>query len=88
MFVLPLEADAILIIDPNAVLASPITSQALKTIAWGHGQIPQLTYPINLIELSPSYSPQLAWAHPACGRLIGSIENRLSALIPEGAYHV
>jgi hypothetical protein len=37
MFALPIEANAILIIDPNAVLAATITFQALKTIAWGHG---------------------------------------------------
>jgi hypothetical protein len=39
MFALPIEANAILIIDANAVLAPAITSQALKTIAWGHGQL-------------------------------------------------
>jgi len=64
MFALSLEANAILFIDPNAGLASPITSQALKTIAWGHGQIPWLAHSINLIELAPSYSPQLTANSP------------------------
>jgi hypothetical protein len=88
MFALPFEADAILIIDPNAVLASTITSQALKTISRGHCQIPQPTHPVDLIELSPSDGPQLAWAHPPCCRLVRAIESRLSALVHEGLYHV
>jgi hypothetical protein len=87
MFALPFEADAILIIDPNAILASPVTSQALKPIARWHGQISQPTHPINLIELPPGYGPERAWAHPACSRLIDSFENRLGARILEGPYH-
>jgi hypothetical protein len=88
MFALPLEANAILIIDPNAVLASPITSQALETIARGQGQLSQLTHSIDLIELAPSHSPQVAWAQPPCCWLVRAIENRLSASVPEGSYHV
>jgi hypothetical protein len=88
MFALPFEADAILIIDPNTVLASSITSQALKTITRRYGQILQPTYPINLIELSPSHRPQLPGTHTARSRLISAIENRLSTLVPERSYHI
>jgi len=64
MFALPIEANAILIIDPNAVLAPPITSQALKTIAWGRCRLSQLAHSIDLIELAASHSPEPAWALP------------------------
>jgi hypothetical protein len=64
MLALPPEANAILIIDPDAVLAPPVSSQTLKTIAWGRRQLFHLTYPIDLIELTPSHGPQLTRAHP------------------------
>lgn len=88
MFTLPLEANAILIIDPNAVLAPPITFKALETITWEYCQLSDLAHPIDLIELAPGHHPQLTRANPSGLRPVRAIENRLSASIQEGGYHV
>jgi hypothetical protein len=79
MLSLPLEADAILIIDPDAVLAPPVSSQALEPVIWGYRQLFHLTHPIDLIELAPSQGPEMTRAHsPGC-RPVSAIKNRLSA---------
>jgi hypothetical protein len=49
MLTLPPEANAILIIDPDAVLAPPFTTQALKTIPQRHGQLAHGANSIDLI---------------------------------------
>jgi hypothetical protein len=87
MLALPVEADAILIINPDAELAPSFTSQALETISRRHRQLTYLTHSIDLIELPPSHGPQLTRAHPAGCQPVRAIENRLSAWIPEGPYH-
>ena len=50
--VTPDEADAILIVDPDAVLALPIASKRLKAIAWKDGQITKLACRVQLLELA------------------------------------
>lgn len=53
--ILPEEADAPLIVDPNAVLAEPIPFQCLQTISRRYGQITQFSRSMNLSELPEGY---------------------------------
>ena len=55
----PAEADPILIVDADAVLAVPVPFQRLEAVArWGT-EIPEIFRLIQLIELSVGYAPQL-----------------------------
>ena len=47
----PAEADPPLVIDPNAVLPRPITSQGLETVPGNHAQIRQFPSGVNVIQL-------------------------------------
>jgi len=56
--ILPNEADAILVVDPNAVLPPTIAAEPLKPIARRNGKLPKPTNPVQLIEPSPRDRPQ------------------------------
>ncbi len=47
----PAEADAPLVVDPNAVLPRAITCEGLQTIAWNRSQVRQGRCRVNLVEL-------------------------------------
>lgn len=51
--IFPLEANSILVVDPNAVLPTAIATKSLKSIARRHFQIGQCDGGIELVELSP-----------------------------------
>jgi hypothetical protein len=48
---LPNETDAVLIVDPNTVLASAISLQSFKPVAGQSGKIRQTRSPMNLTKL-------------------------------------
>jgi hypothetical protein len=50
----PNKADAKLIVDANAVLASAITGQGFQAIPWRNPQIVQSFRPLELFKLAPS----------------------------------
>jgi hypothetical protein len=52
---LPREADAVLIIDPNAMLASAIFLQRLKLISRWDAKIIQILGRFNLIQFAQGY---------------------------------
>jgi len=47
----PNEADTILIIDPNAVLACPFSTQRLKSVTWRDTQVVHMACGIELLKL-------------------------------------
>ena len=53
----PLEADAVLIVDSNAVLSPTISTQRLQPIAWRNPQLIQSRDRIQLVQLPPSDTP-------------------------------
>jgi hypothetical protein len=54
----PGEADTILVIDPNTILALPLALEGLQLVAGRYSQLLQQAYGIELIELSPRHAPQ------------------------------
>lgn len=54
----PNETDAVLFIDADAVLSSPIPEERFKTIAWWHSQLFQGGHRIKLIQFTASNVPQ------------------------------
>ena len=53
----PLETDAVLIVDSNAVLPPAISTQRLQPIAWRNPQLIQSRDRIQLVQLPPSDTP-------------------------------
>jgi hypothetical protein len=55
----PTEADTPLVIDPNAVLSLPVSSQFLKAISWRDKKIIQLLCRIQQEQFPLSDAPQI-----------------------------
>jgi hypothetical protein len=51
---MPPKADAILIVDSDAVLAGPVSFQSLQTVAWSSRQITQRGCGVQGIQPPPS----------------------------------
>jgi hypothetical protein len=49
---LPNEADPVLIVDSDAVLAGPVSLQRLQPIAWRNAKIREIVRGLDLIQLS------------------------------------
>lgn len=79
--ILPAETDPVLIIDPDAVLPSPVSLQQFKAIRRWRSKIPQLVRAIELNQLSKRYA-----GNPLEPFNTTPIENRLGVLIPKRTY--
>ena len=55
----PREADAELIIDPDAMLPLSVTAQLLQAVSRGRSQVLQRRGPVQLIQLPPRDPPQV-----------------------------
>ena len=84
---LPMKADSILIVDPDAVLPLPITAEPLKAVSERNRKLANIANAVNLRELPPRRGPQLGWACGSSGSRRGAIEDVLRATIREGSYH-
>jgi hypothetical protein len=74
---LPSEANAVLLIDSDAVTSASFPAESLKSISRGDSQFEKISHAVYLIELPPGYPPDFTWADtPACRR-IDSIKNVL-----------
>ncbi len=80
---LPVKAHPVLFVYPNAMLLTPVASQTLESISRRDRQVPQVTDPIDLVELPPGDSPQRLGASPPGRERVGSIEDVLCPAIPE-----
>ena len=54
---LPIEADPILIVDPNAVLSAPATAQTLEPVPWRNRHLSNIAHSVDLIQLAPGDRP-------------------------------
>jgi hypothetical protein len=54
----PFEADSVLVVDADAVLAGPVAGKALESIAGGNSQFLQALDRIQLIQFPAGYRPK------------------------------
>lgn len=78
----PAEADAPLVVDPNAVLARAITREGLQTIAWNRSQVRQGRCRVNLVKL-----PLRHWSNTLELPAELAPEDFLGLLVPERPNH-
>ena len=81
--VLPHEADPILVIDPDAMLRSPITAKGLEVIARKRAQVVESLGGVQLRQLAlsdPSNVPEPTRRVP--------LKQRLGVSVPEGPDHL
>jgi|GEM_PF-3353221 len=84
----PNEADAVAIVDTDAMLTLSVTTQRLELVARRYLELAQRNDRIKEVNLSSRYSPQALRARLASGPCTRSVENVFSASIPEGLYHI
>ena len=83
----PCETDTKLFIDANAMFPSSVAGQPLKSVARRCAKVAQNGSGIELVELSPRYSPYRLRTYPP-GRSGGApIEHILGSTIPERYDH-
>ena len=58
----PQKANAELVVDPDAVLAGPITTQSLKPVTRGHSKVTDHTRPVELLQLTPRHTRNIGKA--------------------------
>ena len=76
---LPMEADSILIVDPDAVLSLPTATKPLKAVSGRNRKLANIANAVNLRELPPRHGPQLGWAGGSSCSRRGAIEEPRSA---------
>ena len=82
-----MEADSILIVDPDAVMPLPIAAEPLKAVSGRNRKLANIANAVNLRELPPRHGPPLGWAGGSSGSRRGAIEDVFRATIREGSYH-
>jgi hypothetical protein len=83
----PDEADPVLVVDPNAVLALAIAREGLEAVAGRDPEIGEALGGIELVELPESHGPEV-WGATAAGLFgVAAIEDVLCALVLERADH-
>ena len=79
----PREADAVLVVDANAVLTSPRSFEFLKPVSWRTQEILQLSGRLEIVELSLGDVPYRAWATVASGAAVDVVEHIFGPAVPE-----
>lgn len=85
--ILPAEADSILAVDPNAVLAKPVALKRFQSVAW---RVPQLLDPPDtskLVQLSSRNGPQARRASSPRRAGVPAVKDVLRAGVRKGVYH-
>jgi len=83
----PGEAHPVLIVDPNAVLAIPITGQSLQTVAWWNPEIFETLSGVELVELASRHSPESLRATAASVFRVPAIEDVIGTRVFKRADH-
>jgi hypothetical protein len=58
---MPAKADSILVVDANAVLATPVSVQCFQPVPWRGSQIFKDLSVVDHFELSHCDSPEIRW---------------------------
>ena len=66
----PNETDAVLVVDSDAVLPLPISSECLQLIPWWNSEIVKGDHRVKLVELASRHCPRRFWTGaPSCSRI-------------------
>ena len=84
----PGKTDEVPVVDTDAVLPDPLSSERFQTITWRYAQVDEADCRIELLKLSGSYLPELPWATSPCGLGVPPVENILNSSIVESADHI
>jgi len=82
-----MEADAVLVIDADTVLSSPVAPKTLETVSWRYRQIAQFPHAVDLVELPPGEKPQDARTNPPGHSRVAAVEDILGPAISKRTYH-
>lgn len=85
--ILPPEANSILIVDPNAVLACAIATEPLKSVSGWNSQVLKTLNPIKLSQLPASNGPKVDRTGTTGPASVLAVEQVFGGFIGEGAYH-
>jgi hypothetical protein len=83
----PDKADTVPVVDTDAVLPSPLSSERFQTITGRYAQVDEADCRIELLKLSGSHLPELPWATSPCGLGVPPVENILNSSIVKCADH-
>jgi hypothetical protein len=83
----PHKANAILVIDADAVLTFSVTRQGFQSVVWRDSQFAKGGNRINLIEFSGGNLPQGSWANLSRFLCVFAVENVFRVRIFEGLDH-
>jgi hypothetical protein len=83
----PREADAILVVDPNAALPPSITFERFEPVAGRRSQVCQRFSRVQLIQLPLRDGPQASWAATAGLLRIQIVVDVLRTFVREGLNH-
>src|SRR6185436_10586547 len=83
----PDEADPVLVVDPDAVLALAVAGESLQAITGRGPEIIKALGGIELVELAKGHGPEALGATAAGFFGVAAIENILCALVLERADH-
>ena len=83
----PDEADTVLIVDPNAVLARTTPGKSRQPISWRHAQVLQPDSRVQLLQLAGGTSPEVLGTNLAGSFCVATVEDILAPRTPEGSDH-
>src|SRR3990172_8274234 len=83
----PNEADAVSVVDANAMLPLSVAAQRFQLVAGRYPEPPQQKNRVKLVKLTSRCSPRRLRAGSSGGPCIHSVEDVLCAAIPERSYH-
>jgi hypothetical protein len=66
----PHEADAVLIVDSNAVLPLSVAAQRFKVVSWRYSQIVQVHCVVQVLQFPQGHALNLRRKTPALARLV------------------
>ena len=85
--IVPAKADAILLVDADAVLTRAIAAEPLEPVARGDGQFGDIPYSVQLVQFSAGDAPEARRACRPCGARADPVEQVLRPTMRGRAYH-
>lgn len=83
----PPEADPVLIVDSDAVLAAPMAPKWLQPVPGWNRQLVKISDSIDLIELAAGHRPNCPGACTSGGTSVAAVEKIFCTSIPKRPYH-
>jgi hypothetical protein len=83
----PDKTDAILIVNANAILPRPVTSERFQPVSWRDPEIRQLPSGSKIGQFALRHTPHVEWEETSCRAGLCVIEDIGRALILEADDH-